>query len=156
MGRKIKFVALEISTWRGYGGVHYYGKLKNYELRSESVNIEREIKTEEEAALLNKKDSNTPDGHWWKVGHITSRIDTKEEVIETAKKIWRKHFPKADALVLGLSSCGDPQQPLDGDPKIVKKLQSFYDRFVRVGRYEGNKKAAIQISDAYWDWVCGK
>lgn len=154
---RIRLVVLELSSWRGsIGGEHYYGKLECDRGRGQGIRVTRKISTKEEADYLSKKDGTSGGFHVWKIGQETNRFNTRQDVENRAKEIWRRYFPKHHALIVGLVGIADPQRPLDGDPAILKKLQSFWRRAQRTGGYEKNYKAANRVHEEFWAWMCGK
>lgn len=155
MGAKIRRVILEITSWRGWGGIHYYGKLHydgdRGDERLRPVPLSRTLQTKAEVDKLNGLESTKPGSFEWKIGYPTEKFDTKEELEVLAVPAWRKHFPKAQALVVGATHDSEPLKPLDGDPKILKKLQSYWKR------YAGSTgKKRDRLCDEHWDWICGK
>lgn len=151
---KIRLVVLEVSSWVGsIGAEHYYGKLKMDDRKD--VKVQTKL-TSKEALHLTKKDRRFGTDYRYRKGQLTTRFSDAEKVEEEAKRVWRKHFPKAHALVVGQDAVADPQRPLDGDPEILKKLKDYWDRFEATGRYEGDAKAAGKVSDEYWNWIWGK
>lgn len=155
---RIQLVCLEIHSWRGsIGGEHYYGKLvcDDYGDHKE-VEMKRTIEDQKEVDYLNKKDGATDGFHRWNVGSETVRFSSTKAIEDKAVLIWRRHFPKHHALVVGMCAVADPRRPIDGKPGILKKLQSFWERAEATGGYEGDEKAMNKVHQEYWSWIIGK
>lgn len=100
----MKTVWLSISSWRGIcvGAVHWYGELVDtYGDDGKRIRLERKL-TAAEALALNEKYSIKRDSCLrYRKGSKTYGFDAREDVIEAAKKCWRKQFPAARRLALG-------------------------------------------------------
>lgn len=153
---RIQLVCLEISSWRGsIGAEHYYGKLLCEDSEDE-IEVERTLDDQKEVDYLNKKDGAGDGFHRWDVGNTTKRFSTAKAVEERAILIWRRHFPKHAALVIGIYGSAGPRRPLDAKPTVLKKLQSFWKRAEAAGGYEKNYNAMDKVQKEYWAWLCGK
>ncbi len=154
--KRLKFVYLEITSWVGLsiGAEHYYGKLIISGTREKSVDLTKKL-SDRECFYLNKKDSLSGIIRW-KAGQTTKRFNTEADLERLAIKIWKKKYPKYDALLEGRSSILDPQKPLDARKKVVlNKLRKFWIDAEATGGYEGDEKAMDKISDEYMAWAFG-
>ena len=128
-----KVVYLEITSWcgRAVGAVHYYGRLRGD--CKDKIELEKKL-TKREAASQNNKWH----GHFgnFKAGELTSGFPNEEQIKTVAKKVWKKHFPKAKILIEGSSSTAEPQTVLDGPRSIKEKI---------------NRLAAQAKKIDYWD-----
>lgn len=103
---EIKTVRLEISTYRGTSAfaIHYYGLLyAKYGGMLRESHLDHQL-TKREATNRNKlyRKNYSPDLanlYSVKPGKLDSAFDTKEDVIEWAKKMWLYYYPDADNLV---------------------------------------------------------
>jgi len=112
-------VYVQITSWYpiSVGAEHYYGKLVYKGKDRQSMELLRTL-SQKEATYLNKKDG----CHLWSKGEETKRWDTRQQVVEEAEKVWKKHFPDADLLVLGGSANSlEPQHILIG-PDWLKEI----------------------------------
>lgn len=119
---------LEITSWIGtsLGAEHFYGKLR---CSSKEIDIMKKLSAED-ARLLNEKDQYTA----YTKGTLSSRFETRDEIIYRARKIWKKEFPGARVLILGRSACCDPQEVLVGPSKeFVRKANKLYNEYRKVG-----------------------
>ena len=136
---KTVYAVLQISSFDGLtpDAKHYYGTI---------------VCNGERYELLRKLNKNTvkefiKDFHV--VGGMTSRFDSEDHVIRHAKKTWKKLYPDAQFLLMGSSACLDPQQCIDGPPKLKAKINYYYKQAEKIGWYGGNEKAMTKLSDEY-------
>ena len=134
-------VFLEVSSYCGYGGgaEHYYGKLRMHRVRSiKDVELLRKM-TSKDVIHLSKKD-NFVGEYRYKVGKKTNRFNSYEDLIDFAKDVWLKHFPKAKLLVKGSSSTCDPQLVLVGPDKYKDEVNKLYkiknDNYTKYGNFK--------------------
>lgn len=108
-----RVVFLEILSWRGSVGVHYYGSLHfgGYGEDGRRLDLERKLSARQ-AAALNKRDG--IQSLSWKAGDRSGRLNTKEEAHKLAKKAWHEFAPEALALVEGSPAIAQPLEVLDG------------------------------------------
>jgi len=152
----IKIVTLEIGTWRGMsiGAVHYYGKLVFYDSDLNIIDVDIHRILDEESAFRLTKQTNrsrNPD-HWidFSAEDSTKCFDSKGEIREIAKKIWRDHCPDGDILIEGMFAVGDPQEVIDGNDKtIVDTINGLWERALEIGGYEGDREEMTRISNEY-------
>lgn len=128
----IKFCYLNITT---FGIKHYYGSLsyEGYKPSKSSFDITKKM-TKKEADEFNRYDK-------WKsyeAGNITTRINSRKEIISIAKKIWKKKFPKAKALVLGRSGIAQPQEIIDGDKKLMIENNRLFNELEKIYKKDYN------------------
>jgi hypothetical protein len=142
---KINPCNLYITSFDGYGGIHAYGSLS---FDGKRLYLHKKL-TKESALKLCRKDFK------YKAGMITERFESEDELINLAKKTYKKHFPKADILLLGSSAILDPQLCLDGPVKLKKKINELYYLAMKIGGYEKNCDKMTEISDEYYFKVLG-
>jgi hypothetical protein len=100
-------IELDVYTWEGMslGATHYYGDLRQLygDKRKSYTEIKHKLSAKD-AASINKKmrDIIEEFGDYMAVqpGEMDYRYDTKEDVIDTAKLIWKELYPDADRLIL--------------------------------------------------------
>lgn len=129
----IKFCYLNITT---FGVKHYYGCLsyEGYKPSKSSFDISKKM-TKKEADAFNEYDK------WksYRAGDITTRINTKKEIITIAKKIWKKKFPKAQALVLGRSGVAQPQEIVDTkDKNLMKENNKLFNELEKIYKLDND------------------
>jgi len=120
--KKSEIVFLKINCWEGVsvGAEHWYGVLRSYDERHNRIDTELQRKmTAQDVVHLNKKRGM---GHdcGYKVGEFTTCFYTRRSVIEKAKRVFRRHFPRAKVLMLGDAGTAQ-QQPVIVGPKDFKE-----------------------------------
>jgi hypothetical protein len=105
---KSKVVWMEISSFQGYGGRHYYGRLSGQSFKSDSPQLSH-VLTEQEAEILTHLDG---DGYTYSAGDYCSRFDHLSDVREAAVANVRKHFPKCKLLLEGSRALAQPVRVL--------------------------------------------
>lgn len=146
-----KVVYLEITTWAGisFGAEHYYGKLISCGKEWKTVEVSRKM-TAKEARVLSKKDD-----FEWKAGSELSRFDTKDDVRETAKKIYRKEFPSAIVLLEGNPAYVKPKRVLDGSVELILLSAELLRKFEAIGGWSNRKydKTAEKLTHRFAEAV---
>ena len=146
-----KFVVLEITSWQGMslGATHYYGKLKGYDERGDAlfVDIEKPL-TEKESKRLSEKDDCT-----YRAGTLTSRFDSKQEIIDIAMDKWKTYFPAAEFLLQGQWACADPQNCLIAPDGLKEKINKLYLESKEIGGYEKSPKRTEEIFKEYQNLI---
>lgn len=148
----IKLVILEMTSFLGGGGVHYYGSIRCSSEVTKEIELDRTLKTTTEVARLNKIDGprNKETDFRWKIGMVTRRFDAEDDVRAAAKEIWKQHFQGYPALVEGMYARASPMQPLDyQDKAIYDKLFYYWTRYD-----DETGKMKEKVDQSYWDWIC--
>jgi len=89
-------VFLSITTWAGTFGMHYYGSFWYNGKREDDV---RWIPPEKHRKMLNELEYEKFSK--LKKGEDTIKFLREYDLIEEAKKQWKKRFPKAEILIKG-------------------------------------------------------
>lgn len=104
--------------------------------------------TEYDAKVCNDKDFSN--SYRYSVGDETHKFNTEKEIIQLAKKVWRKHFPIAKVLILGEPAlASEPQTILIGPieyKRLVNKMVKLTDKM----SWEQHPKQMDEIMKA-WD-----
>lgn len=122
-----KIAILDVTTWVGtsaFGASHYYGRIR---LKDKSIDVTKPIKTKKLCDKLNKEDRY--DFDLYEVGDNTNRFHDIMDLIKHAKKVYKKEFPEAIALIRGDYACVDPQEILCAPKKIEKQAKKLYEKF---------------------------
>jgi len=130
-----------------YGAEHYYGEIKGYlDDKIESVFVEGKM-TKREAAELSKKDE------WeYEKGDTKSRFKTKEEILELAPGIWKKHFPDAIILIRGHFAVVDPREILVApDEDFKTKCNIIWKKSADIGGWDGTQEDLMREICKEWD-----
>jgi hypothetical protein len=137
----IKICYLEINTFVGYciGAIHYYGHLT---FEDKKKNIKCKL-NKQQAENLSTSD------YKYKIGMTSERFETEEEIINIAKKNWKKIYPPAEILIKGRSGILDPQQCIAGNKILKDKINILWKQAEKIGGYEGDEKQMTKISDKY-------
>ena len=148
-----KIVYLDITSWAGLslGAIHYYGTLwghKNGDM--EKVELTRFLSARAAAKLTKLHGTD-----WvYRAGRPYHGFDTRDEIIELAKRTYRDHFPAANILILGKIVVADPQPVLDGPPDFTNKVNTWVKEAESIGWYDGGHEQRMdRISDAYNELV---
>lgn len=136
---------LYITSFNGYGGIHYYGSLT---FDRKTIYLEKKL-TKKSAIKLSTGD------YKYHAGMITKRFETEDELINLAQKTYKNHFPKADILLLGSSATLDPQECLDGPAELKRKINRMWEIGNKIGWYEKNPDKMTKLSDDYYYKVLG-
>lgn len=141
------FCWLEITSFgAALGAEHFYGHLRMEDLRYQEIRYKLSAK---QAKALNRKDGYAV----YKPGDLSDRYWSKIELIADALKQWRDAFPEAEVLIRG--SCGTASiQPWlavkPGLEKMLEAVMRLYERYEKVGGYDGDEEAADAIDKRYW------
>ena len=152
-------VFLEITTFRGAIGIHYYGTLVHGQdwdkRRKTDVDMERTLSAKG-AAALNKLDGfGDRYGLVHKRGNKTRRLDNEQQARTLAIQSWREHFPQAKLLICGEYIVAEPQEILDGledkDRNSLNELWQEYEECVYPGGhdYRGDTEPARRIEEEW-------
>ena len=151
-----KIVTLEITSWVGtiaFGAIHYYGKLCGGNIGGNFTRTRVEVKrkiTAEEAKELNGEEKYV----YYEKGDMTDRLKSPEDVRHTAKRMWKKLFPKAIILLEGSSGVVGPQVVLVAPRGVKERLNDLYDESERWGdwdKLDDTGKAAVVKIEKRWD-----
>ena len=131
-------IHLKIESWVGTsaGAVHSYGEL----IGSKTIVLKKKIKKNDLKNLNNRKDDFL---NCYRVGSLTKRFDTEEEIIKLAIETYKKHFKKATVLCLGDNCHHEPKKILDAAKGIKGKANIIFRRAKRLGFYEHEKNDDI-------------
>jgi len=133
-----EIICLHITSWVGLaiGAEHYYGCLKpyDYNVNIEDVELKREITEISEARWLNKKNG----CDIYQVGDVTNLFNTERQLIQVARKEYKKHFPKTKVILLGDSGRSCPQEIILG-PRNLKKFNNSLWKAYEYAWKEGKK-----------------
>lgn len=139
-----QIVTLEISTLVGVslGAQHFYGKLKGEVGEDYTVVDLTHSLTTKQARELSK-------AHGWqyKKGAPSPCFDTKDDIREAAKKVWRKHYPDAIMLVEGQSTYYEPKTILDYPEEVPAKEIELLNKMV-----DGYKEMDEILTQSKEDW----
>lgn len=125
---------VRMTSWVGMsiGAVHFYAKLKFKDLKE--VEVEHTL-TKKEAKVLTKKD-NAAIGYGsyeYEAGDTTGRFDSKEEVFACALEVFEEAGWKAKVLVVGNSSCLNPQECIWCiDKSKIEPLNELYEKLEKM------------------------
>lgn len=145
-----KEVFLEISSFIGYLGKHYYGKIECWNKKDdkfEIIELTRRV-TQEEI------DKDPEDWFRYDVGDNTNRFNSQKEVIKKARRVWKKHFPHALVLVLGRVAVCEPQKVLSGPKEYKEEMNKLFKKISKIPRrtieeYYNNVKKFKAIEDEF-------
>ena len=116
-------VWLEIRSFIGYGGVHYYGSLRGQSNSSDDYELRKTLTTRE-AIRLTRYDGH---GYIYEKGDTTSRFDTTDEIEELALKEFLNEFPNCKLLINGNHIVVQPEPILWCiDPLDMEKLNKLW------------------------------
>jgi len=140
-------VFLTITSWRGtsVGATHWYGRLRSHSGENEHDVLHTLNKVE--AKILCKKRGWSP-GHGYVAGEKVEGFDSRESVVRTAKRQYKKYFPLATVLILGRCSTADPQRVLLGPKKFKQAINKIVDEFEELDGWENESEEAVQ---KVWD-----
>lgn len=148
------------------GAEHYYASIREVET-NKTINslidagylpsfndtnedrLERAIPTEEEAAYLNKKDS------WkgWKVGKLTERFNSEEEIRESASKMFPElsiiftHFHEVSRHVIDVIDRTEYTYKKTGKKLVINGFTGFSREFVNLT--EGSEHEILETPEEY-------
>ena len=118
-------VTLVITTYSGLsiGAIHYYGVLYYHDEKTnlETTEVNHKL-TVAEARHLRKLDSEY--GYSWRAGEITSRFETREDVIKSAYELFKKLFSDREnaILVVGQYAAVSPKLIISANkPNLINK-----------------------------------
>lgn len=141
---------LRVSSWVGIGigATHVYGKLSH---GNRTIDLERKL-THKEATELTEKDFPNKDTRGWlfyKPGTLTTRFDSRAQLIRVAKQVMKKEFPNCTVMLEG--DWGNPSRAIVGPDWFVKEANKLYRKADRLGFY--NKRSNKHIMDEiYKQW----
>jgi len=141
-------VFLDISTFRGFGGIHYYGRLQvNYDYKLDPVDVTYTLDAHA-AARFNKDEP----GAWkaYRPGDTSSRFDSIEDLIRHAKKQWREAFPDGQLLIRGSTSVVEPQPIIDGDDALAERLNAIPSQCEELGWWDGKNTMEVERLCDQW------
>jgi hypothetical protein len=143
---RYKAAYLEVRTYKGticWWAKHFYGKLRceGYE----PVDLEHELSAAQ-ARRMTKED----EGYTYEKGDISSRYETKDELIQQAVSELHDHFPDAEILIYGGFHRHEPQPILVGPPDLIDEVQRLYDRAVELGWEDGGHEG--QVNEIIRQW----
>jgi len=136
---------LQVSSFDGMcsGAKHYYGTLC---WNGERIDLERKLNKHTMKELVKEN---------YYTGCTTTRFNSEDHLIRFARRSWRKIFPKAKVLLIGSAAYLDPQKCIDGQIKMKKIINDYYNKAEKIGWYEGNEKEMTRLSDEYMEKVLG-
>ena len=142
----MKAVYLRITSWAGVsiGAEHFYGSLTCNSPHSK-VEVSKPM-SQEEVDTLNKKDN------WdsYKVGDLTERFDTEDDVRQRAIEILKVHFPDCELLFEGSSCCSDPCKVVIAPEPMFTEGNRLYAAAKKIGFWDNDEKAMHKLADE-WD-----
>lgn len=121
-------VYLKITTYSAMSlaATHYYGKL----VSDAGVGVElRHRLTHAQADALNQAHAT----HTYRAGTLSKCFDDASAIIAVARRVWKKKFPNARALVRGEPALAAPQRVIAGDRKYRRVVNAL------VSEYEGSR-----------------
>lgn len=134
MYNKNSIVHLEITSFMdigSFGAEHYYGKLTGYINNEYTSKDIKKAMNQSEARKLSKKDD-----FKYHAGHMTSRFDTKDEIINIARKEYKEIFKKAKVLLLGNSAHVKPKFVIDAPINVKSDLNNLFLESEQIGYTE--------------------
>lgn len=155
---KLKKVVLEVRTWQGYGGIHWYGCLVWYDDNRHSSEIEYR---------LNKKQADRfnylePGAYKpYNVGDTSLRFDDLEQLYDAGVNLCLQKHGKNVVLFKGQSASVSPQLCLYAPVESLKNaLNELYEKAKRIGWYDGDHKKEMYDIDDQWqalseEWQIG-
>ena len=127
-------VHLQISSFMDIGSIgatHYYGKLVGYiDNQYTHKDIEKPM-NEEDVKKLSEKDD-----FEYHIGHMTSRFDTEDEIINIARKKYKDIFKEAKVLLLGNSAHIEPKFVIDAPFDMKVELNNLFFEAEQIGYTE--------------------
>ena len=142
-------VYLSISTYRGYLGIHYYGRLGTE--KGKDVDVTKPL-TATQARLFNEEAGRAT----YTEGNMTYRLLTRMEVRQRALEIWQDYFPGATLLIEGHSYCAEPQPALAGPPEIVEEIGRLVERAREIGWWDSGHGDEMEELCDRWDEIIGE
>lgn len=144
-------IHLEVSSWVGQDpkAVHYYGTLKSDD---QSIELKRKVKKSDLKNLNNESDIILT----YRLGSLTNKFNTKEEVIKLAKKTYKEHFKEATVLCLGNDHHREPKKILDAAKGIKGKANTLFRAAEKLGFYDNPKNDEVMDTLTHkWETVIG-
>ncbi len=130
---------LEILTWVGCFGHHYYGTLK---FRKKRFNVTYKLTSKQVKILMDGEKH--PYFFEYKAGEMSERFLDIDLLIRRAKRTWKKELPNAKVLLEGNSGVVDPQKCIGAvDNELKKKLNKLWSAAKEIDYWADEEKMQI-------------
>lgn len=151
MRGKYKIIYLKITSYKGLLAIatHYYGTLIQAYGDQDRVEVEYRL-----SAARARKMTREDEGFTWREGSLTTRFESREDIIPAAIKLYEK-FPDADLLILGSNMLAEPQPVLIGPSPLKEQVTMMYERCEELGWWDGPNEAECQEIDREWQALMG-
>jgi hypothetical protein len=145
-------VFLTVTSFKGtsIGATHWYGRLRTCSGEEQCDVLHTLSKVE--AKILSKKRGMSEDTGY-SSGEKVEGFDTREAVIRTAKRQYKKHFPLATVLIIGRCSVADPQRVLLGPKNFKRAINKIVDEFEELGGWENEDEEAVKVVWNKWQKI---
>jgi len=142
-------VYLDISTYQGYGGWHYYAEFRTvYPDERRTMELQYTLDVHD-AARFNKDEPGAYKAY--RPGQKSKRFESLEKLYREAVRQWRDIFPDGDLLLVGEPSSAGPKPILDGDAGLSARLNPMAEECDAIGWYgHGQDERIEQLSISWW------
>lgn len=146
----MKVVFLEIRTWTGICpgfAEHFYGAVAvDYKTRHELMHK----LSSSEAQAMNRKERGNGCSYRYRKGTESYSFWNEADIIEVAKKVYKKHFPDAEVLLKAPHSTCDPVPVLDGPPEFMELGNAIVAKAEAIDYWE-NDATSMAVLANEWD-----
>lgn len=152
MHGKYKIIYLKITSYKGFLAIasHYYGTLIQAYGERKRVEVQYRL-----SAALARKMTREDEGFTWREGSLTTRFESREDIVPAAIELYEERFPDADLLILGSNITAEPRPILVGPSPLKERVTDIYEQCENLGWWDGpNQKECEKLSDE-WSALMG-